>query len=235
MNRQKFTKMTYKNITLAIFSVACFSVASITLYNLYQNLDIKAADEKPALFNNTLPKNNSKIIETESSQNSSFALPMDNAMDRITKKYFARYIEKGNSPVENDRFHGYHVGTDFEVTQDELDIETPVYAICDGQLLFKQFAKGYGGMIAQRCELNHDPVTVVYGHLDLETIKIQSGEFIQKGQTIAMLGDDHSKETDGVRKHLHLGVRKGTEFDIRGYVQDKNEIDNWIDPVKYMD
>ncbi len=55
-----------------------------------------------------------------------------------------------------------------------------------------------------------------------------------RGQTVGVLGKGHSKETDGVRKHLHLGIHRGTEIDIRGYVKETDEIDKWIDPLPLM-
>ncbi len=38
------------------------------------------------------------------------------------------------------------------------------------------------------------------------------------------------KETDGERKHLHLGIHKGTVVDLRGYVDSELDLKNWINP-----
>lgn len=39
---------------------------------------------------------------------------------------------------------------------------------------------------------------------------------------MANLGNGYSSDTDGERKHLHLGIHLGEVVDIRGYVQKKN-------------
>ncbi|MEO5927363.1 MAG: M23 family metallopeptidase [Patescibacteria group bacterium] len=161
-------------------------------------------------------------------------LPLTDALSRVTKKTFGMEIHPETSPVPNDRFNGYHVGVDFETTPEEQDIDVSVFAICDGPLLAKQFAKGYGGYALQSCELDGEPVIVLYGHLNLERILPEPGQALLRGETIGVLGKGYSPETDGVRKHLHLGVHRGTKTDIRGYVQETTDIDNWLDVLPYL-
>jgi len=57
------------------------------------------------------------------------------------------------------------------------------------------------------------------------------GQKLGYGQKIAELGKGFSHDTDNERKHLHLGVKKGKSSDLRGYVQNKSELDSWIDPI----
>lgn len=161
-------------------------------------------------------------------------LPMTNAFERVTKKTFALEVHPETSPVPNDRFNGFHVGVDFEIFEGEEEIDLPVFAICEGPLLLKGFAKGYGGYALQSCDIDGEKVTVVYGHMHLERIEPNTKGFMTRGQKVGVLGRGYSKETDGVRKHLHLGIHKGTEIDIRGYVQETDEIDKWIDPLPLM-
>ncbi len=163
-----------------------------------------------------------------------FTWPMDNAQERVTKKPFGLLIQAGHSPVENDRFTGYHVGVDFETFEDEQEIDVPIYAICDGRLVFKTFANGYGGVALQECDLYSEPVTVIYGHLNLESIDAEAEEFLNQGGQIGILGKGFSEETDGVRKHLHLGIHTGSEIDIRGYVQKEEETTRWLDVLSYL-
>lgn len=158
-------------------------------------------------------------------------LPMTDALTRVTKKHFALHVTPETSPVENDRFSGYHVGVDFEIFEGEEEIDLPVFAVCDGPLKLKGFAKGYGGYALQACQLEGRDVMVVYGHLRLESIVTKQGAHIARGEHIGVLGRGYSSETDGVRKHLHLGLRRGTSVDIRGYTRDQNEIGDWIDPL----
>lgn len=162
-----------------------------------------------------------------------FTSPLSDASERVTKKPFGIYITPENSPLEGERFSGFHTGTDFEIFPFELDKEVSVNAICEGSLIATQTISGYGGVAIQNCILDSMQVTVLYGHLDPESIKFFPGDKIEKGEKMGELGDDKSSETDGERKHLHLGIIKGTQIDYRGYVQDEKELDLWIDPCLY--
>ena len=168
------------------------------------------------------------------SSSGAFGWPIDDAEGRVTKKPFGLKIEPGLSPVPNDRFAGYHVGVDFETTEAESDADVPIYAICDGKLLFKEFARGYGGLAAQECVLNETNVTVLYGHLSLSSIGATAGDALVQGERIGVLGTGFSAETDGVRKHLHLGVHPGSGIDIRGYVQTEAETIQWLNALEYL-
>lgn len=110
----------------------------------------------------------------------------------------------------------------------------PVRAICSGQLKLKEYASGYGGVAVQACQLDNSPVTVIYGHLKLASITPTVGENITVGETIGVLGADKSVETDGERKHLHLGIHWGSAVNILGYVASQTELQNWIDPCLYV-
>lgn len=172
--------------------------------------------------------------ESENILPAEFGLPMENALARVTKKPFGMHITPATSPVENDRFNGFHVGVDFETFTDEADAEILIYAICDGPLILKKQATGYGGVAVQSCTLNDEPVTVVYGHLALTSITPEVGQQLTRGETIGRLGQGQSEETDGVRKHLHLGVHQGDELNIRGYVQTEDEVAAWLDAQEYL-
>ena len=159
---------------------------------------------------------------------SAVGLPLDRALERITKKPFGIFVEPGNSPVDPEKFRGYHNATDFEIFDNEIDTDISVRAICDGKLLQKRTATGYGGLVVQSCTIDEQAVTVVYGHLRLSSINSQVGAEIKRGDTLGLLGKAYSTETSGERKHLHLGIHKGTAIDIRGYVPNKSELSAWL-------
>jgi len=158
-----------------------------------------------------------------------FFPPLPRSDERVTKKPFGIYITKATSPVQPERFSGYHTGTDFETFPDEADADVPVSAVCPGRLLSKRTASGYGGIAVQSCTYGGQPVTVVYGHLRLSSIAVSVGETLQPGEFLGYLGTGFSTETDGERKHLHLGIHKGTAIDIPGYVASKGKLSGWID------
>jgi murein DD-endopeptidase MepM/ murein hydrolase activator NlpD len=162
-------------------------------------------------------------------------LPLPDALQRITKKPFGIYITPQTSPVQPERFKGYHTGVDFETYPNEQTVDVPVSAVCDGKLLIKKWASGYGGVAVQSCALQGQPVTIIYGHLRLSSIIPNIGSTIKAGDKIAVLGTGYNHETDGERRHLHLGIHKGTSINILGYVQSKDQLNNWVDLRKLLE
>ena len=95
--------------------------------------------------------------------------PLDQATERVTKKSFGIYIDRATSPVQPERFAGYHTGTDFEAFPEEATMAVPVTAICSGEVRTKRAASGYGGLFVTSCAIDAESVTVVYGHLKLSS------------------------------------------------------------------
>ena len=163
-----------------------------------------------------------------------FVAPLSDAKARITKKPFGIQITPRTSPVQPERLSGYHSGVDFEPVVDEQDSDVQTHAVCTGELLVKRYASGYGGVAVQRCRIENQDVTIVYGHVRLTSIVTQQGETLSAGNMLGVLGKGYSSETDGERKHLHLGIHKGTTVTIRGYVQTQQELRDWIDAEQYL-
>lgn len=164
-----------------------------------------------------------------------FSWPMSEALERITKKPFALYVSPQDSPVQPERFSGYHTGADFETYAHEQDSAVSVYAICSGPVAFKRMAGGYGGVLIQLCRFKEQPVTVIYGHLNLSSIKFSLGEIINQGQEIGILGQAGSVDTDGERKHLHLGIHLGEKINLAGYTSSQEDLDQWLDFLSFLD
>ncbi|TAK96983.1 M23 family metallopeptidase [Patescibacteria group bacterium] len=163
-----------------------------------------------------------------------FQSPLDRASERIAKKPFGIFITPKTSPVQPEKFSGYHTGTDFEIFPGEENVDVPVRAICSGKLAIKKYAIGYGGVAVQSCVLNNESVAVIYGHLLLASINVTVGNDITAGETLGLLGKGYSTETSGERKHLHLGIHKGTSINILGYVPSQAQLSDWIDACKYV-
>lgn len=160
--------------------------------------------------------------------------PLDRAAERVTKKPFGVLIDRATSPVQPERFSGYHTGTDFEAFPEEAALAVPVSAICGGEVLAKRTASGYGGVFVTSCVIETEPVTVVYGHLALSSIGPEVGERIEAGATIGLLGEGGTSDTDLERKHLHLGIHRGPAIDIRGYVARESDLSSWLDPCLFL-
>ena len=138
-----------------------------------------------------------------------------------------------NPIVPPERFIGYHVGLDYEIFASERNKEVPVFAVCSGTILYSGFAQGYGGLIVQRCMLNNEHVTVLYGHLDHEGLP-REDTVVNPGQRIGKLAAARSQWSDGNRKHLHLGIHRGDTLDVRGYVQHADELKEFLDPREVL-
>lgn len=179
----------------------------------------------------TPPPSVSILLPTQATPSPSplIGSPISDALARITKKPFGIKVSPGNSPVNPERFSGYHSGVDFETFANEQDVDVPIYSVCDGPLILKQWVKGYGGVAIQKCTLLDQAVTVLYGHLRLQSITPAVNEMLRTGDQIAVLGTGYSTQTDGERKHLHLGIHKGTAINFLGYVQDPGQLKNWMD------
>ncbi|PLX20847.1 hypothetical protein C0584_03620 [Candidatus Parcubacteria bacterium] len=188
-------------------------------HNIGQNSSL-AWDRTIEFFNKTLSE---KSVKT-----------LDYSIKRITKKEFGTYVDENNSPVQNERFQGYHTGVDFEVYPGEKNIEVQVESVCDGPLVYKDYVSGYGGVVIQECTIDNEKTTVLYGHLALESILKSQGDNLVKGTYLGNLGEDKSVETDGERRHLHLSVHKGEEIELAGYTSSLSSLSEWRDPCDYF-
>jgi hypothetical protein len=194
----------------------------------------KTLPDAPQAAENVPPIGKNKIAEKENIVKLQFTAPINNPLTRVTKKPFGIYVSPRNSPVTPEKFRGYHTGVDFETFPEEQDVDVSVAAICEGKILEKSKASGYGGVVVQSCSLDNNPITVVYGHIQLASVKNSIGDVVKVGDFLGFLGTGYSAETDGERKHLHLGIHKGEMIDIRGYVNIQSELKDWIDFVLYF-
>ncbi len=160
--------------------------------------------------------------------------PLTKALSRITKKPFGIYVTPKDSPVSPEKFTGYHTGTDFEVADAEQDADVIVSAVCDGKILTKKWATGYGGVVVESCKINGQDVTVIYGHLNVDSVSWVVGETIKAGDNLGKLGQGYSQQTDDERKHLHLGIHIGNSVNILGYVQNKADLSQWLDAKELL-
>ncbi len=160
--------------------------------------------------------------------------PFDRWQERVTKKPFGIFVSPNNSPVSPEKFTGYHTGVDFETFSDEQDKDVTVSTVCAGPLLLKESASGYGGVAVQDCMLGNQDVTIIYGHLQLSSIQGNIGQQLSAGAQIGILGKGYSSETDGERKHLHLGIHVGKAINILGYVQKQADLAGWMDATQYF-
>ncbi|MFA4936872.1 MAG: M23 family metallopeptidase [Patescibacteria group bacterium] len=217
-----------------ILLLGFFIVVVASLLIIIFKLPVNKKNQSPinlAISEKTLADS---IADGSNKQSPLLSEPISQARQRITKKPFGIRIFPQDSPVTPERFSGYHTGVDFEIFLGEENTEVAVFAVCDGKILLKRWVSGYGGVLIQNCVLEEADVTVLYGHLNLSSIALEVGQQILSGGKIGILGQGYTNDTDGERKHLHLGIHKGSEIDLRGYVSTVGELDNWINLVLYL-
>jgi hypothetical protein len=231
-------KKIYSILFIIIAAVVVFLVLQKISVSRNANLQIKPVSNETQNQPADTAAQNSSIVPDTNNQNSqivnAFQPPLDRAKERVTKKPFGIYITPKTSPVQPEKFQGYHTGTDFEIFPEELDINVPVHAVCNGKLALKEYASGYGGVAVEACQLDNQPITVIYGHLNFASINAKAGDSLQAGDTLGNLGQAYSTQTDGERKHLHLGFHKGSSVNILGYVSSQSQLSGWIDPCLYV-
>jgi murein DD-endopeptidase MepM/ murein hydrolase activator NlpD len=232
-----------KNFKLKIIVV--LTVIVLAAVFAYVNFAGKIKEQKnsPNMPINNIQENSNTAAVTQGAndvitQNETsriFSPPISDAQNRITKKPFGIKVSPSNSPVQPERFAGYHTGADFETTPAEANQEILVHAICAGKIIQAGWVSGYGNVIVVSCNLDKHPITVVYGHLSFAgSVAVKNGATVSAGQSIAALGAGYSHDTDGERKHLHLGIHKGAGVELRGYVSSSAELSAWINAQDYI-
>ncbi|MBI3332035.1 M23 family metallopeptidase [Candidatus Peregrinibacteria bacterium] len=162
--------------------------------------------------------------------------PLPEADSRPTPLHFGLYVtpDPAQNPIDPpERFTGFHTAVDFEIFETETDALIPVFAICSGRVLSSGSAEGYGGVVITRCRMRGQVVTVLYGHLDPESLPRQ-GSLVRKGNQIGILAAARSAGSGGNRKHLHLGIHKGPDLEFLGYVQTEAELEAFVDPLHVL-
>lgn len=172
-----------------------------------------------------------QTLQFTTEQQTSVVWPIADGASRITKKSFGTYVTPKNSPVQPEKFTGYHTGIDLEY--DDVAGDVPVVAIADGTVVRSGTVSGYGGMVAVAHELSGKKYVAVYGHLDPKTIPA-NGTTVTKNQQLGLLGDGYTPETSGERKHLHFSLHSGSDVVIAGYVQNASQLSGWVDPLTIL-
>jgi len=204
--------------------------------------DIRVSDANPSVFyviakRPDLDMNTYQLFLDEfevvagTSSVSRLMEPIAEFEKRITKKPFGIFITPENSPVQPERFSGYHTAVDVEY-EDVLD-DVPVLAIAEGEVVMARSADGYGGVTVIQHGIRGEAVQSVYGHLDPASL-LRVGQNVRAGAQIGVLGEGGTSETGGERKHLHFGILKGSTVDIRGYVANKSELGGWYTPLEFL-
>lgn len=183
-----------------------------------ENKNVAAVNSQPST---NQPSTTSKLLE-----------PTEGFLQRITLKPFGIYITPATSPVQPERFTGYHTGADAEFTDMQGKV-VEVKAITSGTVVVSRTTSGYGGVLVIRYDINGQQILTLYGHLDPSSLVAVNTD-VTAGQIIGKLGEGYTAATDYERKHLHFGMLKGTTVDLRGYVSTEKELlAGWYNPLDF--
>jgi len=163
--------------------------------------------------------------------------PLARFRERPKLLTFGLYVTPNpdQNPIDPpERFVGYHTALDVETFDDEAGVAVEVVAVCDGTVVEARTADGYGGVLVHTCTVGGQAVTVLYGHMDPDSFTRKIGDPVTRGQKLAELGNDKSAESGLTRKHLHLGIHRGAEPALLGYVQTEAALDDYMDPLPLM-
>jgi hypothetical protein len=188
-----------------------------------------------SLSKNTSTQTPTAKVDEESSN--LLPWPLENGEQRQTLLKYGMYVTpdpKQNPISPPERFTGYHTGLDIEIFSEEKDTAVNVKTICEGRIIYTGTADGYGGVVIQECTIESQVVSVLYGHINPNSIQISVDKVYPHGITIGELGKAYSTETGNTRKHLHLGMHKGNHVEFLGYVNDPKELSEFVDPLPLL-
>lgn len=200
--------------------------------------DIRVSDASPSVF--LVIAKNPKLDEAtyqhflnsiNFDDKMSIFEPVKEFKERITKKSFGTYITPESSPIQSEKFKGYHTGVDVEYGDTVGEAE--VFSVAQGTVVAAKSVSGYGGVLVIKHVINSKEILTIYGHLALKSLP-KEGIMVKKGQKIGVLGDGGTSETDGERKHLHFAMLKEQSIDFRGYVQIQEELSSWYNPLDFF-
>ncbi len=183
---------------------------------------VPPVSDEPVLVEPSTPITKPEVTpEVEPAEGETMVVaPVADYAVRRTVKPFGTYAQ--------DRFVGYHAADDIEYTDVAGDVS--VRAVMAGEVVRAQFVSGYGGFVL----IDHGDVRALYGHLDLKSVTVKPGDQVTAGQTLGILGDGNTSETDGERKHLHFGVYAGDEVRLQGYEGAQAALDDWLNPTEWL-
>jgi murein DD-endopeptidase MepM/ murein hydrolase activator NlpD len=146
-------------------------------------------------------------------------------------------------PVGPPNAHGYYdaqgFGENFHLGEDwngvgggDSDLGDPVHAIADGQVTFAgDGGKGWGNVVRVVHHVRENGrssfVESVYAHLD--TMGVEVGEFVARGQQVGTIGDAGGEYIP----HLHFEIRRRPDLPMGpGYSPDHSQ---YLDPTAFID
>lgn len=213
-----------------IIAIPVIVVLAGLIYLRYFRSIPKSAESIESPVQTSIQEKKVSQSSTKKATQNTLVFPIADFKNRITKKPFGIYITPQTSPVQPEKFTGYHTGVDVEYTDVSSDV--PVYAVYNGKVVYANYVSGYGGVIIISFQYQNKNYLALYGHLRLGSL-VGLGTSVKRGEKIGVLGTGYTQETSGERKHLHFGIILGSTINLRGYVQTKTALSGWVNPLLF--
>lgn len=217
-----------KKVYIITLILIFFVVTYFLVINLKKSTPISISSNNPTTT--TISPTQNSTISAIPTANKTLVEPVTNFKSRITKKPFGIYITLENSPVQPENFTGYHTGIDVEY--EDITDNVPIIAVANGKIVYSGFVSGYGGTIIEEIDLDGSKHNILYGHLRPDSLPTV-GTTVKQGNQIAILGTGYTRETDNERKHLHFAILSNNRIDLKGYVQNQLDLQNWLNPLDF--
>lgn len=214
-----------KRIIFIILAVGAIGLIAYYFFYFKNMASNPTPSPKPSASSST-----TAVVSPTPLPQAQLAEPVKDFRARVTKKPFGINITPENSPVQPERFSGYHTGADAEYGDVTADV--PVFAVADGTVTYSKWTSGYGGCFIMKIEIDGVSHSILYGHIRPSTLP-NVGQQFKRGEQIAVLGTAYSTETDGERRHLHFAILSDNRVDVKGYVSNESQLSGWLDPLSF--
>lgn len=146
----------------------------------------------------------------------------------------AARVSRGGSDfgVFRSRFGKFHAGEDWGGPAGQPNLGTAVYSIGHGVVTYAQplgWGRDQGVVIVQHNYADGTPVLSFYGHLAPESVVLQGGDCVARGDLVGQIGQPRSSP------HLHFEVRTQAPYaTLTGYWPDDPTTQGWLPPSQYI-
>ena len=191
--RKDIKRKTNKLHFLYVFLFVVFTIINI-FYLVYENKQYKELETVVKDYQDKSMKLGDRLLTTivANKQYSVYfdSLPFGNPIDSIivNSRYGWRF-----HPV--DSCYKFHTGVDFNA-----NMNTPIFSSGSGVVIFTGWKSGYGKTIMLKHPFDN---ISLYAHLN--KILVDSGQFISKGDTIALSG--RTGKVSGPHLHYELRIK----------------------------
>jgi len=130
------------------------------------------------------------------------------------------------------RYDLYHAGEDWQLVRGRSNLGVPVYAIGHGRVTYAQpngWGRDKGVIIIRHTFADGSSVLSFYGHMEPDSVMLQAGDCVVRGQKIAEIGQPRTPP------HLHFEIRTHMpDTPGPGYWSTDPTSAGWLPPSQFI-